>query len=74
MDDKIINRSLYTSVTLCVLCLLLLIVALLFQWVEIAIAMALLVLVQSYLVCVWLHRKRHPLRRHTRKRRPQEKA
>lgn len=72
MDDKTINRSLYTSIALCVLCLLLLIVALLFQWVEIAIAMALLSLVQAYLICVWLHRKRNA-RRHKRTQHYQRK-
>lgn len=72
MNDKTINRNLYTSIALCVLCLLLFIAALLFQWVEIAIAMALLSLVQAYLICVWIHRKRSA-HRHKRPTYPQDR-
>lgn len=65
MNEKSINRNLATSVILCVLSLLLLTVALVFNWVEIAIAMAIAALLQAYLICVWLNRKRHP-RQHFR--------
>ncbi len=65
MNEKSINRNLATSVILCVLSLLLLAAALVFNWVEIAIAMAIAALLQAYLVCVWLGRKRHP-RQHFR--------
>lgn len=60
MNEKTINRNLASSATLCVLSLLLLVVALIFNWVEIAIAMAIAALLQAYVVCLWLHRKRHP--------------
>ena len=40
--------------------LLLLVVALIFNWVEIAIVMAIAALLQAYVVCLWLNRKRHP--------------
>lgn len=63
MDEKTIKRSLNTSIVLCILCFLLCIVALIFHWVLMAIVMAAFCLLQAYMTCIWLHRKRHP-RRH----------
>lgn len=60
MDAKTIQRNLYTSGILCVLCLLMCILALFFHWIEIAVATAVLAVIQAYMVCVWLNRKRHP--------------
>lgn len=71
MDKRIIERSLYTCIALCALCLLLCVLALLMRWVEVAVCMAVLALIQAYMVCVWLRRKRQP-QRHFRKRTPQE--
>lgn len=70
MDEKTISRNLATSALLCVLSLLLVIVALVFDWVEIAIAMAIAALIQAYMVCVWLNRKRHPRTHFRSKQRP----
>ena len=71
MNENTIKRNLATSVVLCVLSLLLLGVALFVDWVLIAIAMAIAALLQAYLICVWLNRKRHP-REHFRHKNPPE--
>lgn len=63
MDENIIKRNLNTSIVLCFLCLVLCVVALVFHWVWMAGIMAVLALLQAYMICIWLHRKRHP-RRH----------
>jgi uncharacterized protein involved in cysteine biosynthesis len=71
MDEKTIKRSLNTSIVLCILCFLLCIVALIFHWVPMAIVMAAFCLLQAYMTCIWLHRKRHPHRTFNPKRKQQ---
>ena len=58
MDDKLIKRSIMTSAFLCILALLMCLLALYFRWVEIAIVMAVLTLLQAYMICIWLGKKR----------------
>lgn len=71
MNEKTINRNLATSVVLCILSLLLLGAALFFGWEIIAIAMAIAALLQAYMICIWLSRKRHP-REHFRNKNSSE--
>ncbi|HIY36545.1 MAG TPA: hypothetical protein H9972_07475 [Candidatus Paraprevotella stercorigallinarum] len=69
MDEKLIRRNLLTSGLLCVLCLAMCLLALFFRWTEIAIVMAVLALLQAYMACVWLNKKRKP-QSHFRKKQP----
>lgn len=71
MDDKLIKRSIMTSAFLCVLALLMCVLALYFKWIEIAIVMAIMALLQAYMICLWMGKRRRArthFRKHTPKR------
>ena len=53
MDENIIKRNLNTSIVLCILCIVLCVVALVFHWVWMAGIMAVLALLQAYMICIW---------------------
>lgn len=72
MDEQQIRRNLTTSALLCILCLALCLLTLYFRWTEIAIVMAVLALLQAYMTCIWLNRKRNP-KSHFRKNPPRQK-